>query len=121
MNKPYLRVKNVKKFTKITNIVGENMDGIDKLKYVSTERMFEGVLVDITGASVTIDIKGRLGQFKIPRRMLISEYDIKIGQEVGFMMSYPEVLNEEPNDHYVNTIIENKARQKNMMEKKEEN
>ncbi|HCM89818.1 MULTISPECIES: CBO2463/CBO2479 domain-containing protein [Vagococcus] len=96
------------------------MDAIDKLKYVSTERMFEGVLVEITGASVTIDIKGRLGQFKIPRRMLISEYDIKIGQEVGFMMSYPEVLNEEPNDHYVNAIAEHNARQKNIMDTREE-
>lgn len=80
------------------------MDGIDKLKYISTERMYEGVLVEITGGSVTIDLKGRLGQLKIPRRMLISEYDIAIGQEVGFMMSYPEVLASEPNEHYIKAI-----------------
>jgi len=41
---------------------------------------------------VTIDLKGRLGQLKIPRRMLISEYEVEVGQEVGFVMSYPEVL-----------------------------
>ena len=46
---------------------------IEKLKYASTERVFEGVIVDHNDASVTIDIKGRLGQFKIPMRMLISE------------------------------------------------
>ncbi|MGY3765496.1 CBO2463/CBO2479 domain-containing protein [Vagococcus vulneris] len=91
------------------------MNGIDKLKYVSTERLFEGILVDITDASVTIDIKGRLGQLKIPRRMLISEYNLKIGQEVGFMMSYPEVLDEEANEHYVNAIQEHQKRQKEMM------
>ncbi|MDT2814008.1 CBO2463/CBO2479 domain-containing protein [Vagococcus carniphilus] len=96
------------------------MDRIDQLKYLSTERMFEGVLVDITDASVTIDIKGRLGQFKIPRRMLISEYDVKIGQEVGFMMSYPEVLDENPNEHYVNAITEHQRRQENMMKTREE-
>lgn len=96
------------------------MDREDQLKYLSTERMFEGVLVDITDASVTIDIKGRLGQFKIPRRMLISEYDVKIGQEVGFMMSYPEVLDEEPNEHYVNAITEHQARQEKMMKTREE-
>ena len=69
------------------------MDGVDRLKYISTERMYEGILVEITDGSVTIDIKGRLGQLKIPRRMLISENEIEIGQEVGFVMSYPEVLN----------------------------
>jgi len=86
------------------------MDGIDKLKYVSTERMYEGVLVEITGGSVTIDLKGRLGQLKVPKRMLISEYEVAIGQEVGFMMSYPEVLTEEPNRHYVDAIEESAKR-----------
>lgn len=80
------------------------MDEFDKLKYVSTERMYEGVLVEITDGSVTIDLKGRLGQLKIPRRMLISEYDIAIGQEVGFVMSYPEVLTGKPNEYYVDAI-----------------
>ena len=68
------------------------MDEMNRLKYISTERMYEGILVEITDGSVTIDFKGRLGQLKIPRRMLISEHEIEIGQEVGFVMSYPEVL-----------------------------
>ena len=96
------------------------MDGIEKLKYVSTERMYEGVLVEITGGSVTIDLKGRLGQLKIPKRMLISEYEPVIGQEVGFMMSYPEVLTEEPNQHYVDAIEES-ARRKARAEEAREN
>lgn len=91
------------------------MENIDRLKYISTERMYEGILVEITDASVTIDIKGRLGQLKIPRRMLISEYDIEIGQEVGFMMSYPEVLDGQPDEHYVHAIQESKKRQEKMM------
>jgi len=86
------------------------MDGAERLKYISTERMYEGILVEITDGSVTIDLKGRLGQLKIPRRMLISDYDIHIGQEVGFMMSYPEVLSEEPNAHYVHAIEESAKR-----------
>ena len=94
------------------------MDGLNKLKYISTERMYEGVLVEITDASVTIDLKGRLGQLKIPRRMLISEYEIAIGQEVGFVMSYPEVLEEEPNKHYVYAIEESARRKKQAEEKK---
>ena len=88
------------------------MDGMDKLKYVSTERMYEGVLVEITAGTVTIDLKGRLGQLKIPRRMLISEYEIAIGQEVGFMMSYPEVITKMPNEHYVKAIEASKMKTK---------
>lgn len=101
-------------------IEGGFMDRMDKLKYMSTERMFEGVLVDITDASVTIDIKGRLGQFKIPRRMLISEYDIKIGQEVGFLMSYPEVLEAEPDEKYVHAIEESKRLREKMSQQRNE-
>ncbi|MGX2946470.1 CBO2463/CBO2479 domain-containing protein [Enterococcus alishanensis] len=86
------------------------MDGIDKLKYTSTEQMFEGIIVEVHDASVTIDIKGRLGQLKIPRRMIISEYDLEIGQEVGFLMSYPEVLEEAPNEHYKTAIYEHEKR-----------
>ena len=68
------------------------MDEMSRLKYISTERVYEGILVEITDGTVTIDLKGRLGQLKIPKRMLISEHEIAIGQEVGFVMSYPEVL-----------------------------
>jgi len=90
--------------------IGELMVEMNRLKYISTERMYEGILVEITGGSVTIDLKGRLGQLKIPRRMLISEYEIKVGQEVGFVMSYPEVLTEAPNEHYVKAIEESAKR-----------
>lgn len=89
----------------------------EKLKYASTERVFEGVIVELTDASVTIDIKGRLGQFKIPLRMLISQYEVKIGQEVAFLLSYPEVLSEEPNEHYVSAINNTKQLQEDIKNK----
>jgi hypothetical protein len=54
--------------------------------------MFEGVLVDVTGGSVTIDINGRLGQLKIPLRLLICDEAPQVGQVVRFSMSYPEVI-----------------------------
>lgn len=85
---------------------------MDRLKYISTERMYEGVIVELTDGGVTIDIKGRLGQFKMPLRMLITDYELKLGQEVGFMLSYPEVLSPEPNQKYVENIErENKRRE----------
>ena len=83
---------------------------MDRLRYVSTERMYEGVLVDVTDAGVTIDLKGRLGQLMIPKRMLISDHEPAVGQVVGFMMSYPEVLNPEPDEKYVASIEANKKR-----------
>lgn len=83
---------------------------MDRLKYVSTERMYEGILVELTDAGVTIDLKGRLGQLKIPKRMLISQNELQVGQVVGFMMSYPEVLEPEPDEKYVSAIEQNKQR-----------
>ncbi|WFD11242.1 CBO2463/CBO2479 domain-containing protein [Tepidibacter hydrothermalis] len=84
---------------------------MDRLKYSSTERMYEGVIVKITDGSVTIDLKGRLGQFKMPMRMLISDYELKLGMEVGFLLSYPEVLGPEVNEKYAEVIAENQRRE----------
>lgn len=81
---------------------------MDRLKYASTERMYEGIIVEIKDGGVTIDLKGRLGQLKIPKRMLISDYELKLGQEVGFLMSYPEVLSDEINEKYAQIIEKNK-------------
>ena len=75
-----------------------------ELRYMSSESMYEGVIVELHDGSVGIDLKGRLGHLRIPKRMIISDYDLKLGQEVGFLMSYPEVFNEEPVEHYVKAI-----------------
>ena len=72
------------------------MDGMNKLKYISTEQMFEGIIVELHDASVTI------------------------GQEVGFLMSYPEVLAEEPDEHYKTAIYEHERRRAEARRKREE-
>ncbi len=77
---------------------------MERLKYISTERLFEGVIVAVDGCSVTIDLLGRLGQLKIPMRMLITDYEPKEGQLVGFLMSYPEVIDPEPDEKYISSI-----------------
>jgi len=66
-----------------------------QLKYASSEKMYEGIIVKVTDGSVTIDIAGRMGQLKIPLRMLISDEPPKPGQIVGFLMSCPEILEKE--------------------------
>ena len=90
-----------------------------ELKYISSETMYEGIIVELHDGSVAIDIKGRLGQLRIPKRMIISNYDLQIGQEVGFLMTYPEVFDEEPNDDYVRNIKEQQRRMKELKNSKE--
>jgi len=54
--------------------------------------MYEGVIVEVTGGSVTIDINGRLGQLKLPLRMIINHRPLEVGQIVRFQLTYPEVM-----------------------------
>lgn len=88
-----------------------------ELKYMSSECMYEGIIVEVHDGSVAIDLKGRLGQLRIPKRMIVSNYDLEVGQEVGFLMSYPEVFDQEPNDKYVRAI---RAQQRLMRERKKD-
>jgi len=64
----------------------------------------QGIIVEVQDGAVGIDLKGRLGYMKIPMRMLITDYPLKLGQEVGFKMSFPEVLSEEANEKYISNI-----------------
>lgn len=74
---------------------------VDQLKFIDNLSYFEGIIVEISDGAVAIDIKGRLGYFKMPKRMLICDTELKLGQEVGFVMSYPEVLGPEINENYL--------------------
>lgn len=81
---------------------------MNNLNYISTERYFEGIITKINDCAVAVDFKGRMGEMYIPRRMLISDYQLKVGQEVGFMMTYPEVLGSEVDEDYLANIKRNK-------------
>ncbi len=64
----------------------------------------QGYIVGIEDAGVEIDLKGRLGHIKVPMRMLISDYPLKVGQTIGFMMSHPEVESDEIDETYHKTV-----------------
>ena len=70
------------------------------MKYGDKIIYMEGVIVEVTDGAVGIDLKGRLGYMKIPMRMLITDYEIKVGQEVGFQMSFIEQLGPDPDPKY---------------------
>ena len=67
------------------------------MKYGNKIIYVEGVITDVQDGAVEIDCKGRLGHIKVPLRMLISDYPLKVGQEVGLNMSFLEVLGPEVN------------------------
>ena len=73
-------------------------------KYTDKLIYMEGVIVEVHDGAVGIDLKGRLGFLKIPMRMLISDYEIKVGQEVGFNMSFIEQLSPDVNEKYISNI-----------------
>jgi len=79
------------------------MDNIN-LKYGDKLIYMEGIIISIKDGCVEMDLKGRLGTLKVPMRMMISDNELKLGQIVGFKMSYPEVVNEEPDQHYISTM-----------------
>lgn len=64
----------------------------NKLKYRDKPIYMEGLIISTSDAALEIDLTGRLGRLKIPRRMLISDREIEVGARVGFMMTYPELL-----------------------------
>ena len=74
------------------------------MKYGDKIIRMEGIIVEVHDGSVAIDFKGRLGHLRIPKRMIISDYDLEIGQEVAWNMSFIEQESAEVNERYLETI-----------------
>ncbi|NEZ46044.1 hypothetical protein FDF74_02315 [Clostridium niameyense] len=74
------------------------------LKYGDKVIEMQGVIVEVSDGAVAIDFKGRLGYLRVPRRMIISDYELKVGQEIGLNMSFVEVLSDEINEKYVSNL-----------------
>ena len=66
------------------------------MKYGDRIIKMEGVIVELRDEIVAIDLKGRLGYLEVPMRMLITEYPLKVGQEVSWDMSFVEQLGSKP-------------------------
>ena len=71
------------------------------MKYGDKIIYMEGIITEVHDGAVAIDLKGRLGSMRIPMRMLITDYEPLVGQEVGFNMSFIEQLSPEINETYV--------------------
>jgi len=86
------------------------------MKYGDKIIKMEGVIVEVHDGSIAIDLKGRLGYLRVPKRMVISDYDLKVGQTVSWNMSFIEQDGPEVNEHYMSNIEYQKKR-KEMLSK----
>ena len=77
---------------------------MNDMKYGDKIIRMEGVIVEVHDGGVAIDMKGRLGHLRIPKRMIISDYDLAVGQEVAWNMSFVEQLSPDINPRYLETI-----------------
>lgn len=92
---------------------GKSVSG-DDMKYGDKIIRMEGVIVEVHDGCVGIDLKGRLGYLKVPMRMLITDYPVKVGQEVAWNMSFVEQLGPEINEKYMSNLMTYQKRQEEM-------
>ena len=87
------------------------------MKYGDRIIRMEGIIVEVHDGSVAIDFKGRLGHLRIPKRMIISDYDLEVGQVVAWNMSFIEQESPEVNERYLETIEHSRKLQNEMQSK----
>ena len=87
------------------------------MKYGDKIIRMEGIIVEVHDGAVAIDFKGRLGHLRIPKRMIISDYDLEVGQVVAWNMSFIEQESPEVNERYLETIRHSRELQNEMQSK----
>ena len=87
------------------------------MKYGDKIIRMEGIIVEVHDGSVAIDFKGRLGHLRIPKRMIISDYDLEVGQVVAWNMRFIEQESPEVNERYLETIEHSRELQNEMQSK----
>lgn len=75
------------------------------MKYQDKLIEIKGIITEVHDGCVAIDFKGRLGSMKIPMRMLITDYELVPGMEIGMNMSFPEVLSDKVDEKYIKNKI----------------
>ena len=80
------------------------------MKYGDKLIRMEGVIVAVKDGAIDVDLMGRLGFISVPKRMVISEDELKVGQTVSWNMSFLEQNGPEINDKYFNNLTVREAR-----------
>ena len=80
------------------------------MKYGDKLIRMEGVIVAVKDGAIDVDLMGRLGFISVPKRMVISEDELKVGQTVAWNMSFLEQKSPEINEKYFNNLTVREAR-----------
>ena len=80
------------------------------MKYGDKIIRMEGVIVAVKDGAIDVDLMGRLGFISVPKRMVISEDGLKVGQTVAWNMSFLEQKGPEINEKYFNNLTIREAR-----------
>lgn len=87
-----------------------DIDMYEGMKFGDKLIRMEGIITEVHDGAVAIALKGRLGTLRIPKRMIISDYDLEVGQEAAWIMSFVEQISPEPNQRYLRNLKEEEAR-----------
>ena len=68
------------------------MGNANNLNFGSKVNYYEGVVVELKDGMVAVDVLGRLGYFRVPETEFIAPAPLKVGQTVGWKMSFFEQL-----------------------------
>ena len=80
------------------------------MKYGDKIIRMEGVIVAVRDGAIDVDLMGRLGFISVPKRMVISDTELKVGQTVAWNMSFIEQKGPEVNEKYFNNLTIREAR-----------
>ena len=91
------------------------------MKYGDKIIPMKGIITEVHDGSVAMDMKGRLGTLRVPKRMIISDYPLKVGQMVSWNMSFVEQDGPEVNEKYISNIEVLNRRRAEYAEKQKQN
>ena len=74
---------------------------MDFFRNAPSERYIEGVISCVNDDIATIELKMGVGVITLPKKYIISDNEIKPGQVVGLLMSFPEVVFDGVDDKHV--------------------
>ena len=80
------------------------------MKYGDRIIRMEGVIVAVRDGAIDVDLMGRLGFISVPKRMVISDSELKVGQTVAWNMSFIEQKGPEVNEKYFTNLTIREAR-----------
>ncbi len=63
-----------------------------KPKFIDKVNYYEGIITEVHDGMIALDLRGRLGSIRVPKRMVISDFELEVGQIVALNMSFIEQI-----------------------------